>query len=120
MAGERQDNHIDFIAFLVANADTLRATREFSQTVWGWRYHQWGQDSADTLGFGLANDLNRERSYQPASPLAVVYVRDLALAPQHIEAAGGRITRSVFAFPGGRRFHFSDPAGNELAVWSDA
>jgi predicted enzyme related to lactoylglutathione lyase len=51
--------------------------------------------------------------------LLVLYTSDLAAAQQKIKAAGGAIVKDTFSFPGGRRFHFADPNGNELAVWSD-
>jgi predicted enzyme related to lactoylglutathione lyase len=51
--------------------------------------------------------------------LLVIYSTDLDAAQQRIKAAGGRIVKDTFSFPGGRRFHFSDPSGNELAVWSE-
>ena len=53
------------------------------------------------------------------APLPVLYARDLEAMQQRVEAAGGVILRSIYAFSGGRRFHFRDPAGTELAVWSD-
>ena len=53
-------------------------------------------------------------------PLTVIYVRDLDAARARVEASGGVIVHEIYAFPGGRRFHFADPAGNELAVWSEA
>jgi len=49
----------------------------------------------------------------------VLFARDLEAMAARVEAAGGRIVKPIFAFPGGRRFHFRDPAGNELAVWSE-
>ncbi len=51
--------------------------------------------------------------------LVVIYVGDLNAAQQKIKAAGGKIVKDTFSFPGGSRFHFADPNGNELAVWSD-
>jgi predicted enzyme related to lactoylglutathione lyase len=51
--------------------------------------------------------------------LTVIYASDLAAAQAKIRAAGGSIVKDTFSFPGGRRFHFADPNGNELAVWSD-
>jgi predicted enzyme related to lactoylglutathione lyase len=51
--------------------------------------------------------------------LLVIYATDLAEVQQKINAAGGRIVKDTFSFPGGRRFHFADPNGNELAVWSE-
>ena len=53
-------------------------------------------------------------------PMAVVYVTDLEAARDRVASSGGRIVHEIYGFPGGRRFHFADPAGNELAVWSDA
>ena len=51
--------------------------------------------------------------------LLVIYTGDLVGIQKKVEAAGGRIVKETFSFPGGRRFHFTDPSGNELAVWSD-
>ena len=52
-------------------------------------------------------------------PLPVLYAQDLEAMQARVEAAGGVIVRPIYAFPGGRRFHFRDPAGSELAVWSE-
>jgi predicted enzyme related to lactoylglutathione lyase len=51
--------------------------------------------------------------------LAIVYSDNLELSEEKVQSAGGRIVKPIFSFPGGRRFHFTDPSGNELAVWSD-
>jgi predicted enzyme related to lactoylglutathione lyase len=51
--------------------------------------------------------------------LVVIFAVDLADAERRVRGAGGRIVKPAFSFPGGRRFHFADPGGNELAVWSD-
>ena len=64
------------------------------------------------VDLGLQGDSGEATS----APLAVIEVDDLDIALKAVEAAGGRVTRAVFAFPGGRRFHFADPSGNELAV----
>jgi uncharacterized protein len=56
---------------------------------------------------------------KPGGPLVVTYSADLAATQRRVEDAGGTIVRPVFDFPGGRRFHFADPDGYELAVWSD-
>jgi len=52
-------------------------------------------------------------------PLVILYATDLEAMEAKVTAAGGTITKPIFSFPGGRRFHFADPAGNELAVWSE-
>jgi predicted enzyme related to lactoylglutathione lyase len=56
---------------------------------------------------------------RPGGPLVVIYGRDLEALETKVRQAGGSIVREPFSFPGGRRFHFRDPSGNELAVWSD-
>jgi predicted enzyme related to lactoylglutathione lyase len=63
--------------------------------------------------------INADGEHRPRQPLAVIYSIDLADSLSKVRAAGGKVTVEIFAFPGGRRFHFVDPAGNELAVWSD-
>jgi hypothetical protein len=57
---------------------------------------------------------------RPASPLVVIYAARLEDVEAKVRQAGGKIVRNTYSFPGGRRFHFSDPSGNELAVWSDS
>ena len=56
---------------------------------------------------------------RPANPLVVIYASQLEAIEAKIKQAGGTIVRQTYSFPGGRRFHFSDPCGNELAVWTD-
>jgi predicted enzyme related to lactoylglutathione lyase len=53
------------------------------------------------------------------APLVILYASKLEEAQARVEKAGGKIVKPIFSFPGGRRFHFTDPAGNELAIWSD-
>lgn len=65
-----------------------------------------------TLGF------QADAAEAPSGPLVVLEVDDLVQARAAIEAAGGRVTVEPFGFPGGRRFHFTEPGGNELAVWT--
>jgi predicted enzyme related to lactoylglutathione lyase len=69
---------------------------------------------------GLGAGLNADPEHRARSPLVIVYVTNLEHAWDRVPKAGGRVTRDIFSFPGGRRFHFTDPDGNELAIWSDA
>ena len=55
----------------------------------------------------------------PGGPLVILFADDLEATQAAIESAGGRVTQPIFAFPGGRRFHFAEPGGNELAVWGE-
>src|SRR5690242_12184206 len=113
-------NQIDLIEFPVGDAETLTASRAFYESVFGWRFTDYGEylDSADsgvTAGFNAVSaDAHKQRM-----PLAVLYVADLKAARGAVESAGGAIVHDIYPFPGGRRFHFADPAGNELAVWSE-
>lgn len=119
MPNTNRENHIDFIEFPAPDASTLGRAKAFYQTVFGWSYKDWGEDYCDTADSGVGNGINADPSHRPQHPLAVVYVADLEAARARVLSAKGDITRDIFSFPGGRRFHFTDPAGNELAVWSD-
>lgn len=61
----------------------------------------------------------KAESATAGSVLVVMFAVELAAAEKRVRAAGGKIVKPIFSFPGGRRFHFADPSGNELAVWSD-
>ncbi len=61
----------------------------------------------------------KAESARGGTVLVVIFAVDLGAAEQRVRAAGGKIVKPIFSFPGGRRFHFFDPSGNELAVWSD-
>ena len=68
---------------------------------------------------GLDGGFDADAGEATPQPLPVLYAQDLEAMQARVEAAGGVVVRSIYAFPGGRRFHFRDPAGTELAVWSE-
>jgi predicted enzyme related to lactoylglutathione lyase len=112
-------NQIDLVEFPAADAATLAATRGFYESAFEWSFTDYGEyldtsDSGVVAGINAIADANLQRM-----PMAVVYVTDLEAARDRVTSAGGRILHDIYSFPGGRRFHFADPAGNELAVWSD-
>jgi uncharacterized protein len=119
MEQKRCVNCIDFIEFPAKSVADLQQSKAFYTTVFGWSYSDWGDDYSDTKSSGLSSGINADPSHRPHSPLAVIYTTDLESVRKIILEAQGRITREIFSFPGGRRFHFTDPSGNELAVWSD-
>jgi len=92
------------------------ATQAFFSTVFGWRFTDYGPDYTAFDGAGIDGGC---ASVAAGSVLVVLYSADLAQTQAKIEAAGGTIVKPIFDFPGGRRFHFTEPGGNELAVWSD-
>ena len=67
----------------------------------------------------LSGGFTKDAPVRPANPLVVIYAAQLEAIEGKIKQAGGKIVRQTYSFPGGRRFHFSDPSGNELAVWTD-
>ncbi|HUJ25933.1 MAG TPA: VOC family protein [Myxococcales bacterium] len=106
------------IVYLELPAKDIAAAKKFYSDAFGWRWQDWGPDYADTTA-GIGAGLNATGEHQPKAPLAVMKVEDLEAARDGVRKAGGRITLDIFSFPGGRRFHFTDPAGNELAVLSE-
>ncbi len=98
------------------------ATMDFFRRVFGWEFEEFGPDYCAFSGQGLDGGFYRSELYsstQVGAALLVFYSQDLEATMARIEAAGGRIVKPVFEFPGGRRFHFSEPSDNEFAVWSD-
>jgi predicted enzyme related to lactoylglutathione lyase len=112
-------NRMDFIEFPAKSVEDLNQSKDFYTNVFGWTYQDWGDDYCDTKSSGLGSGINADPGHRPRCPLAVIYTVELEAVREKVLAAKGKITRDIFSFPGGRRFHFSDPAGNELAVWSE-
>ena len=112
------DLKIDYIELPAADLDAVRA---FYAAVFGWTFEAFGDDylafSDGRLDGGFYRSDARSRQDSGAA-LVVFYAADLDAVRTAVEAAGGAILTEPFEFPGGRRFHFADPAGNELAVWS--
>ncbi len=97
-------------------ASDLKASRSFYEQAFGWRMSEFGPSYAATTTGDTDLGLDGDRAEQPKAPLPVVEVSDLEAAREAVQRAGGIIVRPIFSFPGGRRFQFRDPAGNELAV----
>jgi predicted enzyme related to lactoylglutathione lyase len=98
-------------------AGNIAASRAFFQAAFGWSLAEYGPDYAATVGQGCDLGLHGDVNEAVSAPLAVIEVDDLEGALKAVEGAGGTIVRPVFAFPGGRRFHFREPSGNEMAVY---
>ena len=108
---------IDYIELPSVTAHEL--TRGFYAKAFGWDFTDYGPDYSATTTGDVDVGLNGQRDDALSAPLPVVRVEDIEAALDSVSKAGGLISRPIFAFPGGRRFHFVDPAGSELAVWSD-
>ncbi len=114
-----ENNRVDLIEFPASGQGGVAASRAFYESVFGWSFVSYGDEYVDTPDSGVTVGVNgfvEER--QQTTPLAVVYVDDLEAARERVADAGGTIRHDIYEFPGGRRFHFVDPAGNELAIWS--
>ncbi|HRN61314.1 MAG TPA: VOC family protein [Luteimonas sp.] len=110
-------NHhrIDYVEFAVAS---IAAARDFYGAAFGWTFQDFGPDYCEFRDGRLSGGF-RHAAPTPGGALVILYSGDLEASLRAVEAAGGRISQPVFAFPGGRRFHLLDPDGYELAVWSD-
>ena len=106
---------IDYVELPSVTAHEL--TRAFYAKAFGWTFADYGPDYAATEGGIVDVGLNGQPDDALSAPLPIVRVDDLETALEAVVAAGGLIARAIFAFPGGRRFHFIDPSGSELAVW---
>ncbi|NVK26289.1 MAG: VOC family protein [Gammaproteobacteria bacterium] len=116
MANEK----INYLEYPAAN---LASTKTFFSEVFGWTFTDYGPEyvafdksAGIDGGFYLSDNVSRSEA---GACLTVFYSDDLTAIEQKIMQYGGKITKACFDFPGGRRFHFSDPNGNEFAVWSD-
>ena len=114
----KQSNHIDFLEFPGNSAETITKVKAFYSSAFGWSFKDWSKDYIDTSSSGLSCGFAADPGYSP-KPLAVIYTSDLLAARAAVLAAGGALTKEAFEFPGGKRFQFTDPAGNELGVWSE-
>jgi predicted enzyme related to lactoylglutathione lyase len=119
MTNKSRVNCFDFIEFPAKTIDDLKKAKAFYQDIFGWSYKDWGEDYSDTTDSGLGSGINADPSHRSRHPLAVIYAADLEAVRTKVLSGKGKITRDIFSFPGGRRFNFLDPSGNELAVWSD-
>ncbi|MFZ5526430.1 MAG: VOC family protein [Pseudomonadota bacterium] len=110
-------NYVEF-----ASAD-LSATKSFFQSAFNWSFVDFGPEYTAFSGQGLDGGFfkaDMRSSTDHGAALLVFYSKDLEGTLAKVADAGGRIVKPIFTFPGGRRFHFTEPAGNEFAVWSDA
>ena len=118
MSQQEHSLQMDYIEF---PATDIAATKRFYNHVFGWQFKDWGPGYASFNDGRLGGGFNNET--KPASigsgTLVVIYATSLDDIRRKVIEAGGRIVREAFEFPGGRRLHFADPNGNELAVWSE-
>ncbi len=121
MGQPAQPHKINYIEF---SSTDIAKTKSFYGTVFGWSFQDWGPDyvsfssESGVIDGGFAK-AGADAGPGKSAPLVVLYSVDLKATEAAIVNAGGSIVVPTFAFPGGRRFHFSDGAGNVLGVWSE-
>jgi predicted enzyme related to lactoylglutathione lyase len=111
----RADGKIDYVEF---PAGDLAATKTFYAQAFGWRFTDYGPEYA-AMDEGLDGGFHADQTDRAKAPLVILFAHDLEAMEAKVQSAGGTITRPIFSFPGGRRFHFKDPSGNELGVFSE-
>jgi predicted enzyme related to lactoylglutathione lyase len=111
----KQDGKLAYLE-LPATGGRLDSMKAFYSRAFGWTSIDYGPTYA-AFGQGIEGGLQADRNEAPEKPLPVLYSDNLEASLEAVIAGGGTIVRPIFSFPGGRRFHFIDPAGNELAVW---
>lgn len=117
MPAHEKINYVEF------PAKDIAAVKKFFAAAFGWSFTDYGPEYASFAGEGLDGGFyksDKASSTKNGAALIVFYSKELEKTLAKVQAAGGAVVKPTFAFPGGRRFHFADPAGNEYAVWSDS
>ena len=116
MSQAEQDRRIDYIEL---QARSIEETKSFYSEVFGWEFTDYGPDYTSFTDGRLGGGFSAAQEVATGGPLVVLYSTNLEENEARVIESGGQIVKETFDFPGGRRFHFTDPSGNELAVWSD-
>ncbi len=115
-----ENHHIDYVELPARDLDLVRA---FYRDVFGWAFEDYGPDYTAFSHSGLQGGFFRAEQCSRTdngAALVVLYATDLEQTQARVAGQGGTIVKPIFTFPGGRRFQFLDPVGNELAVWTHA
>lgn len=111
-----KDNHINYVEFKAKN---LEEVKEFYKTTFNWTFTDYGPTYVAFSESGLEGGFEKSEDEITNGALVILFHKNLEFIKNKIIDSNGKISKDIFSFPGGRRFHFVDPAGNELAVWSD-
>lgn len=115
----KSHHHINYIEI---PARDISATKKFFSDLFGWEFVDYGPDYCSFNNEGVDGGFYKSdltASTNTGSILVVLYSADLENTQSKVGTSGGTIVKPIYSFPGGRRFHFADPNGNEFAVWSE-
>jgi len=115
-------NETGKISYIELPARNIEATKAFYSAAFGWKFVDYGPDYVSFQDAGMDGGFyksDKNASTATGSALVVLYSSELEHTFEVVLESGGEIVEQIFEFPGGRRFHFADPNGNELAVWSE-
>lgn len=115
MSAKGRHNQIDNIEF---NVSDIARSKAFYGSVFEWQFVDYGPTYTEFSDERMTGGFTTGEPVKPGGPLIILYADDLAATQARLISAGATISRETFAFPGGCRFHFIDPDGYELAVWS--
>lgn len=114
----RPENRIDYVEI---PATDLKKARAFFEALFGWEFQEWGDEYLSFSDGQLNGGVRLATEPAPSSGvLLVFYSNDLERDVERVKSLGATISQDIFAFPGGRRFHFVDPVGTEFALWSES
>jgi len=111
------NNHINYIEFKAKDLDKIKV---FYTAAFDWTFTDYGPTYAAFSESGIQGGFEKTETDIANGALVVLYHKNLNFIKNKIIEAGGEISKDIFSFPGGHRFHFLDPSQNELAVWSDS
>ena len=108
------------IDYVELASNDIAATSAFLGAAFGWGFVDYGPDYKGFTGAGLDGGIDGTAERDPGALLVILKADDLEAAEKAVKVSGGTITKPIFTFPGGRRFHFREPGGVEMAVWSES
>lgn len=114
----KREKAIELIELQVKPQEILSVKRFYEQ-FFEWTFKKWSENYYDTQDSGVAFSITTDENTKRTRTLLVTYTQNLEGTQKKVLTSGATITKDIFSFPGGRRFEFLDPAGNELAFWSD-
>ncbi len=116
MPQNEHDGRVDYIEFPATDLEPIKA---FYTSLFNWKFTDFGPTYMSFKDGRLTGGFTTAAQRGVGGTLVVIYAVDLEAVQAAVSLSGGKVVKEIFEFPGGRRFHFTDPSGNELAVWSD-